>query len=672
METATREKKSILIRFFFIVLLGLCLNSHNALSSMSNEDCLECHGDEDLTREADDSSVYVDAEILSKSVHGEEDCVSCHQDADTEDDHPAKLAKVNCEECHDEVGTVYEKSIHGKARGRGDALAPYCYTCHGTHDILPPTDPKSKVYVTNIPFTCGRCHKEGSPMTKTHEDIDQHNILKNFSMSMHGKALLKDGLIVTAVCTSCHTSHNVRPHTDPTSSINRQNVAKTCMHCHANIEQTHKKVIRQVLWKKEPHKIPSCVECHQPHIQRQIIYSDSLTDAYCMKCHGNPNLVKADEEGGVESLYVDLDEYDEFKGTLHKKERIACVKCHSNMDSARNPVCKDSGRVDCSACHPDESRVYQQSVHGKLLANLDPNAPGCTDCHGKHANMSKANPDSPINPINIPSLCGSCHREGKKAAVRIKGNEQNIVATYSMSIHGKGLVKSGLLVSATCASCHTGHSIQPPSSPASTVNRNHVSDTCEKCHYGVARKIKQSIHNPPVGAPASHFPVCSDCHSAHGVARGTAASFRKQQAGECAKCHAEQVRTYRESYHGKASMLAGGERAAQCSDCHGSHSILAATDPDSTLSGANAVKTCRKCHPGANLSFTTYRTHATHGDKKHNPDMYYAFWSMTGLLLGTFSLFGLHTLLWFPRSFMERMKMIKKSRREKECRCPRD
>lgn len=664
MKNNTRKKTGILTSFFFILLLSLIMSSHNALS-MSNEDCLECHGDEDLTRESDDSSVYVKAEVLAKSVHGEEECVSCHQDADTEDEHPVKLARVNCEECHEDVGKIYEKNVHGKARGRGDALAPYCYTCHGTHDILPPSDPKSMVYVINIPVTCGRCHKEGTPMTEVHTDIDQHNVLQNYSMSMHGRGLLKAGLIVSAVCTSCHTSHNVLPHTDPASSINRHNVAKTCMKCHANIEQTHQKVIRKALWEKEPHKIPSCVECHQPHVQRQVVYADSLTDSYCMKCHSKPNLAMADEEGGVLSLYVDLDEYDEFKGTLHKKEKLTCVKCHSNMDSAREPVCKDSGPVDCSSCHADENKAYRKSIHGQLLAKLDPNAPSCTDCHGKHSNMSKANPDSLINPINIPKLCGACHQEGKKAAIRIKGKEHNIVSTYSMSIHGKGVVKSGLVVSATCASCHGGHSILPPADPNSTVNRNHVTATCETCHYGVAIKVKQSVHNAPVGADSSRFPTCAQCHSSHGAVRVTEAAFRKQQTKECEKCHPEQVETYLESYHGKASQLAGGERAAQCSDCHGSHSMLPASDPDATLAGDNAVKTCRQCHPGANLSFTTYRTHATHSDKKRNPDMYYAFWSMTGLLLGTFSLFGLHTLLWIPRSLKERLEMMKARRQKK-------
>ena len=54
-------------------------------------------------------------------------------------------------------------------------------------------------------------------------NIDQHNILENYSESIHGEAVLKKGLIVAATCASCHTPHNILPHTDPNSSINRRN-----------------------------------------------------------------------------------------------------------------------------------------------------------------------------------------------------------------------------------------------------------------------------------------------------------------------------------------------------------------------------------------------------------------------------------------------------------------
>jgi len=62
--------------------------------------------------------------------------------------------------------------------------------------------------------------------------IPQHAILENFSMSVHGEALYEKGLTVSAVCTSCHTSHDILDHNNPASSINRDNVARTCMQCH--------------------------------------------------------------------------------------------------------------------------------------------------------------------------------------------------------------------------------------------------------------------------------------------------------------------------------------------------------------------------------------------------------------------------------------------------------
>ena len=38
--------------------------------------------------------------------------------------------------------------------------------------------------------------------------------------------------------------------------------------------------------------------------------------------------------------------------------------------------------------------------------------------------------------------------------------------------------------------------------------------------------------------------------------------------------------------------------------------------------------------------------------------LFYSFWAMTGLLVGTFGFFGLHTILWVPRSLIERIKAM--------------
>jgi cytochrome b subunit of formate dehydrogenase len=113
--------------------------------------------------------------------------------------------------------------------------------------------------------------------------------------------------------------------------------------------------------------------------------------------------------------------------------------------------------------------------------------------------------------------------------------------------------------------------------------------------------------------------------------------------------------------HGKAYQL-GYLKSAKCSDCHGAHAILNVNNPNSSVGLANVVTTCQKCHEDANRRFTGYLTHATHHDKVKYPILFYTYWGMTGLLVTVFGFFGVHTLLWLPRSFklyQERKKETK-------------
>ncbi|HUI66326.1 MAG TPA: cytochrome C, partial [Bacteroidota bacterium] len=107
------------------------------------------------------------------------------------------------------------------------------------------------------------------------------------------------------------------------------------------------------------------------------------------------------------------------------------------------------------------------------------------------------------------------------------------------------------------------------------------------------------------------------------------------------------------THHGKVSQL-GYTKTAKCYDCHGAHDIMAIGDPRSHLSRENVVATCQKCHPGATRRFAGYLTHATHHDPQKYPFLFYTFWGMTGLLVGTFVIGGLHTLLWLPRALQIR------------------
>jgi len=74
------------------------------------------------------------------------------------------------------------------------------------------------------------------------------------------------------------------------------------------------------------------------------------------------------------------------------------------------------------------------------------------------------------------------------------------------------------------------------------------------------------------------------------------------------------------------------------------------------------MDTCRKCHAGAGRKFAGYLTHATHHDRDKYPMLFYTFWAMTALLIGTFTFFGLHILFWIPRSFRQRFLMRRRHR----------
>jgi hypothetical protein len=316
-------------------------------------------------------------------------------------------------------------------------------------------------------------------------------------------------------------------------------------------------------------------------------------------------------------------------------------------------------KVDCTACHAEVGQKYQQSTHGQLLSKNDQNAPTCKECHGEHGILGKADRTSPTFATNVPALCARCHREGKKAAVRYSGGQHEIIEHYTESIHGKGLMKSGLTVTAMCTNCHTAHSILPVVNEASSVNTKNLPETCGKCHNGIEQMFEKSIHSRLVSKSDKPLPICSDCHSAHTIRRADENGFKLDIMTRCGRCHEDIAKTYFNTYHGKVSQL-GYTKTAKCYDCHGAHDILPISDPKSHLSHDNVVGTCQKCHPGATRRFAGYLTHATHHDPQKYPILFWVFWGMTGLLVMTFTLSGIHTLLWLPRALKMKREMKNK------------
>ncbi len=625
-------------------LAAILLLSSEAAAARQNEMCLACHASPAMFAGLENGTRFVvTPDVYDGSVHGAAgfQCVMCHQGM--EFPHPDERPRVDCSLCHAQQNRQHDQSLHGQAEDRGDPLAPGCADCHGTHDITAHADPESPTNITNIPFLCGECHHEGTPVSRE-RNIPQDSILENYSLSIHGTGFFEQGLTVTAVCTSCHTSHLILPHTDPRSSIHRDNVAETCTACHARIEEVHRQVIEGRLWEAEPHKIPVCVECHSPHEIRNVFYEAGAANQDCLSCHRDTTLTM-ERDGETVSLYV-----NEVAYNRSDHAETACAQCHSDVTTSLVRACETSvaSGVDCSVCHAGPVSEYERSTHGQLVAEGDPDAPTCQDCHGKHEEMDKALPASPTFPRNVPELCADCHRQGEVAAVRIAEQQPEIVQSYEMSIHGTGLMESGLVVTATCSNCHSAHGELPASDPRSTVHEDNVADTCGNCHHGIEEAFKNSVHWYENGAPEREYPACNDCHTSHTISRTDRDDFRLMMMDQCGRCHEDEAETFFDTYHGKVSRL-GDDAAAKCYDCHGTHNILPTSEPMSTLSRRNIVETCSACHPGANIRFTGYLTHATHHDPDRYPLLFWAFRAMTTLLVGTLTFALLHTAAWLWR-----------------------
>jgi len=634
------RKIKILSLFFFVFHLLLCF-----AVAQSNEDCEACHSDPNLTtrRQGRTISLYMDFKKFAESVHKDSECIDCHQDADVEEyPHPENLERVNCGMCHDVADEEFYSGIHGRALRRQAPYAPTCHECHGEHYILPPSDVRSRTYKMNIPVLCGKCHREGAPVSRVY-NIPERDILSNYSQSIHGEGLFKRGLIVTATCNDCHGNHLVLPHTNANSSVSVRNIARTCTQCHARIEEVHTKIIRGELWETEPGAIPACTDCHRPHTISRTSLVLGTSDRECLKCHEQEDVYKT-VDGNQVSMTVQKEDIQ-----ISEHRNIPCVKCHSDIDPQRHRPCETVGQVDCSNCHAQMAEDYFESSHGMAYVQKNPDAPYCSYCHGTHQVMSHLDERDKTYRSNIPQLCGNCHGKLDQPAV-VKTSAGNALIDYSSSVHGQGLIKKGLLPTAVCTDCHSTHLELKHDDERSSVHFKNVPSTCATCHKGIYDEYAKSIHKISGAEQDKKLPTCEDCHSAHKIKEIQQDQFMAEVTHQCGSCHEDLSETYTETIHGKAYTL-GYLKAARCSDCHGAHDIQKVDNPDSHVGFNRVVETCQKCHPDANRRFTGYLTHATHHDKQKYPILYFTFWSMTFLLIGVFGFFGLHTLLWMPRSF---------------------
>src|SRR6185503_14145657 len=276
--------------------------------------------------------------------------------------------------------------------------------------------------------------------------------------------------------------------------------------------------------------------------------------------------------------------------------------------------------------HTDAHTAYDRGFHAQAIQGGH-KAATCIDCHARNGDMTTiltaSDPKSTINRSNIAETCGRCH--GDNSVMQGSGISERPFLSYRESVHAKAIAQ-GNVSAAVCTDCHNSHDILPASNPQSPIAKVNIPVTCSKCHKGESAEFMQSIHGQAVTRGVSRSPVCTDCHGIHNIvppleADGvTASSIVATET--CAKCHegvaltkefgvaGERVSSYKDSYHGLASRM-GSRVVANCASCHGVHNILPSSDPKSMISAANLPQTCGQCHIGAGVKFATGRIHLT-------------------------------------------------------------
>ena len=132
-------------------------------------------------------------------------------------------------ECHEQISNDYSETIHGVALNQGIDESPTCSDCHGIHQILDHEDPKSKVARgLNVVTLCSDCHEDVKLAEEYNLPVNKPDSYKD---SYHGLAI-RGGSKYAADCASCHGTHNIRPSSDPLSTIHPDNLSETCGGCH--------------------------------------------------------------------------------------------------------------------------------------------------------------------------------------------------------------------------------------------------------------------------------------------------------------------------------------------------------------------------------------------------------------------------------------------------------
>jgi formate dehydrogenase gamma subunit len=264
---------------------------------------------------------------------------------------------------HNKPHADYDKGFHAKSLQAGSKAAS-CLDCHARNrdlsTMLPASDARSTINRANIAETCGRCHADKSVMQGS--GISDRPIL-SYRESVHAKAIAS-GNLSAAVCTDCHSSHDILPASNAQSSIAKVNIPVTCGKCHSAESNEFVQSVHGAALARGVSRTPNCTDCHGIHKIETPVENDT---------------------NGGKSPTVAV-------GTQ------SCANCHEGVMLSRE-----------FGVAGERVQTYRDSYHGlasqlgsKVVAN-------CASCHGVHNIFPSSDSRSMIHSGNLARTCGQCH-----------------------------------------------------------------------------------------------------------------------------------------------------------------------------------------------------------------------------------------------------------------------
>lgn len=264
---------------------------------LTQEMCLGCHGLEGFqppTAPAPGTPPPVLIDRFKGSVHGKLQCVECHTNI-TKIPHGKIEVKVSCVNCHqarleeaqdenkvDQVAKLsgvvqmidrYMKSIHAQPNKEDQSHTnATCYNCHDAHYVYPKGSPNFNWWRLNLPYACGACHKSQLGVYKT---------------SVHGQETLVNGNPRAAVCSDCHTTHDIQ---NPALDTTRLLITKNCGTCHEVELKTYLGTYHGQVNTLGFAYTAKCFDCHGSHAIKRVDDPASSVAPNnrlqtCQKCH---------------------------------------------------------------------------------------------------------------------------------------------------------------------------------------------------------------------------------------------------------------------------------------------------------------------------------------------------------------------------------------------------